>query len=154
MATITATTITCCQPWNIFGSKKPKIVLELSMPLISEAKILPLAKPNNNKAIEPDAVMVIIPLNSLGILSTRFRNPVIKPHTPPASIPTNVAIRGGTFLVIIKAQAAPPINKLPSAVISAKSSILNVKNTPRANRQHGRPMLNVKRISSVISMFI
>ena len=38
---------------------------------------------------------------------------------------------------------APPIKKLPSAVKSAKSSNLYVKNIPKAKIQQGKPEVNI-----------
>lgn len=56
--------------------------------------MLSLAKPIMTIAIEAEAVIVMMPLNSFGILKILFNTPVIKPHKIPAKTPHIRAIHG------------------------------------------------------------
>ena len=149
---ITPIKITCCHPLKMLGSKNDHKVLSVEN-VASEANISLFAAPNNSKAMVPDAVIVMIPLRSLGILSILFNIPVMKPHTAPMSIPKIVATIAGVLCLNNKAHEAPPINMLPSAVISAKSSILKVKKTPNANNMQGNPSLSMSRKNSMINNY-
>ena len=103
-----------------------------------------------NIAIVALAVMVIIPLNNLGILRKRLRNPVIKPQSTPPNIPQNVAKNGFMFNEIIMPVTEAPTRKLPSAVKSAKSKTLNVRKRPSANKTQGNPVVSMLRMTETM----
>ena len=76
----------------------------------------------------------------------------MKPQIAPAKAPARVANTGFCVLINTSPVNAPPKRKLPSAVMSAKSSKRNVMKIPIARIQHGRPDVNMSRIILTISI--
>lgn len=134
------------------------VLMALSLPINAANgicwpnKSFGLVMPIINKAIEADAVRVMIPLSNLGIFNTLFKKPVIMPQTIPTSMPRIVAKNGLTPLYMQAAVKAAPKRKLPSAVISAKLSNLNVRKTPIANKQQGNALDKMLRMIFRISI--
>ena len=104
--------------------------------------------------IEYNESCVRIPAKISGIPSTVCKIPVISPASIPATNATATAATGFHPFNISITVTTPPVAIVPSTVRSAKSSILNVKNTPIAIIPQIRPWATEPgsaRTSAVIS---
>ena len=86
------------------------------------------------RLMEYKATITKMPAKRFMILKRTFKKAVTKPAQKPAAAPANVASQGSRPLTRHTAQTAPPKGKLPSAVMSGKSSSLNEMSTPNATK--------------------
>ena len=82
--------------------------------------------------MENSASCVKIPARIAGIPIQVCRIPVISPASMPARKAHSIATHTFAPCVIITMHTAPPVAIVPSTVRSARSSTLNVMNTPIA----------------------